>query len=217
MRRRAGVGFASKRGAAREEKTPEQIEADHARAATARAGVKRWSPGEAREHLIFVESLLAQPQLTERQRQVACFKKFGFGLGRLRDLSVRVRSSWEKEDAHLRMQRKAEQTRRIYRHLAGAQGQRNDDGTWKVKPNWSAVAKFEDLLADLHGTREPLKIDIDVRASEAVMLVIAQMTPAQVQARLERYGQRVAIAERVEREERATNVPGTSVILARHH
>lgn len=159
---------------------------------------KTYSPDEVREQVAFVESLLCHPESTERQRQLACTKRFGFGLGRMRMLVARVREQWEKEDAHLRQQRKAEQSRRLYRYIGNAASTTDQKGN-TVRPNWAAVARFEELLADLHGTREPIKIDVDTRASEAVMLVIAQMTPEQVQARLERYKQCVEATEGAER------------------
>lgn len=156
---------------------------------------------EVREHILFVESLLLQPGLTEAQRASACQRRFGFARSRYYTLQSRIREVWAREDEHLIAVRKNEQTRRVMRHLQGAMGQKDANGDWVVRPNWAAVARFEDLLADLHGTREPIRIDIDARASEAVMMVVAQMTPEQVQARLDAYAQKMALAERVEREQ----------------
>jgi hypothetical protein len=153
-----------------------------------------------RDQILFVESLILQPGLTETQRARAFQQRFGTSKTRYLTLQNRVREVWAREDDHLIASRKNEQTRRVMRHLQGAMGQKDAAGAWAVRPNWSAVAKFENLLADLHGTREPLRIDIDARASEAVMMVVAQMTPEQVQARLDAYAQRMALAERAERE-----------------
>jgi hypothetical protein len=158
--------------------------------------MRSWTREEADAQEAFIENmLLERPDYTEDKRAEVVREKFGIGKGRLRTLTERVRSRWEKDDSKLRMQRKAEQARRLLRHMSKAQGQRDRQGNWVEKPNWSAVAKFEALYADLCGTREAIKIDIDVRMSEALTMVIAQMTPEQVQEQLERYNEDVRLAD----------------------
>lgn len=162
---------------------------------------RRWTPEETREQMAFVEQvMLERPDLTPRRRAILCHQKFGIGAKRVEGLVSRVRQAWESEDTELRAKKKSEQGRRILRHLSAAKGEKDERGAWKTKPNWPAVAKFEELYASLYGTRDPIKVSVDVRMSEALIVAIAQMTPEELMEEVEAYNREVELAEAYRRE-----------------
>ena len=87
-----------------------------------------------------------------------------------------------------------------------AAGEQNTAGDWIREPNHAAVAKYESLIADFQGTREAIKIDVDVRASQACLTVIAGLSPEEVQGYLAKYKENVRLANEM-REMQAKALP----------
>lgn len=125
----------------------------------------------------------------------------GLGISRRRAkrLMEIIRARWAKEDEAFRATRKSEQRRRIQGHLARAMGGKQNDGTF-VPMNHQAVARYESLLADIDGTREPIAVDVNVKYTETMVKVLAVMTPDRVAAMIEVAHERRRLAEAFRRE-----------------
>jgi len=154
----------------------------------AKARGKRWSPAEVNLHLATIESMLLNSYGITTIRRVMR-ERFGVGSVRTNVLSQRVRDLWINEDAESRPLNKAAAARRFLRYIRQAQGDETH------RPDFSTLAKFESLLADVQGTRAPLEINVDVRLGEAAKLVIAGLSAQQLNDRLEAVRERRALAE----------------------
>ncbi len=169
---------------------------------------KRYTVAEAREHLQLVEQLMIQGTGAAAIARV-CKMRLGIGAPRCAALRARVTEAWSREDSERRGELKAAQARRLQGYIQQARGRRSDDNKgWAERPDYQAIGRFESLLADLHGTREPIKIDLTVQASASVMHVISAMTPEQVNARLQRYVELKRLAEERQRDLEALPAAG---------
>jgi hypothetical protein len=96
----------------------------------------------------------------------------------------RIQERWQIEDQNFDRAKRAEwksgQIRRLTRMRDIASGSQNQDGTWAVKPDHRAVARYEELLAKIQGTLAPIEIDLDVRYTEAMMVAIGSMSAEQM-------------------------------------
>ena len=176
---------------------------------------RRWGLAATRQQLRVVEQLMmvgmAAPAIVRamQQQEQQQHERFACGVGRTALLMRRVREQWGQEDEGARPVAKAAAVRRILRYIQAAQGERrpaNEGGGYRVNPNWSAVARFEALLADIQGTRAPIEVNVDVRVGQAAMVVLANMTSEQLAERLAAARERRMLAERA----RAIDTVGTS-------
>lgn len=162
--------------------------------ATPRAGRKRkvWSLVETRQQEHDVDSLLAQG-LSTNQIVIHMRKAHGVGEQRTSILLNRTRQRWAQEDEVARASNKSAAIRRITRRVndldTRLQLDAKSDPKAKMKPGdvtlmHAALHKWEALRADLEGTRAPVKVEMDVQVSAAILTVIAQMTPEEVQEEL---------------------------------
>lgn len=117
------------------------------------------------------------------------------GAKRTKKLIERVKSTWAAEDENQRAVKKAAQERRLIQTIEQAKGEPDEEGHWK-DANFAAIVQAERLLADIQGTREPTKVQLDLQVSVAVAHLIASFTPDQVQS---------ALAEQREMERDAEN------------
>ena len=140
---------------------------------------KRYSIVEVREQLRAVEGLLIQG--ATHGQIVRAMKKFAVPCGEKRatNLIERIKTQWAQEDDAVRAVKKAAAERRLIQHIENAKGDVADDGTYK-NANFQAIGRFEQLLADLQGTREPVKVQLDLQVSVAVAQLVATYTPEQV-------------------------------------
>lgn len=113
------------------------------------------------------------------------------GVSFVRKIRTRIREEWNREDEQARASHKAEQVRRIRTYLDHARGEPKLDeqrriipGEWVRPPNHHALAKYENLLAEILGTKEPIQFSIDVQVQESLMLVIGNMRPGDMDALL---------------------------------
>jgi hypothetical protein len=113
----------------------------------------------------------------------------GIGQARARKLIDRIYERWRIEDGPRRAQRKAEQIRRLT----------HDAEVARSSKNYNAVARFEELLADLMGTREPIQVNHDVRVSETVLHVFGMLRPEDMHDLMNEYRQTHALAEQARR------------------
>ncbi len=156
--------------------------------------VVRYTLEETAKHTEYVESAFAQgwtaPEIIRAGK-----KQLGVTVSRMVSVIAKVREKFAREDALARPSWKSEQIRRLMRQLRVAMGEKDDEGNWILKPNMSAYTKIESILADVQGTREPIEINVDVSYTEAMMTVIGQLTPQQMDGLLERARERKRLAE----------------------
>ena len=53
---------------------------------------------------------------------------------------------------------------------------------WIEKPNHSAIVRYENLLADIQGTREPLQVDVNVQVAESLVAVFSSYSLEKLQS-----------------------------------
>jgi hypothetical protein len=142
-------------------------------------GAKRvaWSLKEVREQLRAVEDFLVEGSQPREILRVLRGRWPAMTLGRVEKLAERVRINWlgatteesRKHDRHAAIQR-LHKMRRI------ASGLRDKDGKWVDRPNHQAVARYESLLMELEGTREAIRVDVNVRHTQAMLAVVANLS-----------------------------------------
>ncbi len=178
-----------------------------------RPALRIYTKAETYEQTRTVESLLTQLSGFSTIAAI-CRKRHGIGLNRVRTLMGRVVDTWAKEDEANKGTNKGAAIRRIVRMRLHAEGEMNEQGTaWLREPNHPAVAKYEMLLADLQGTREAIKVDVDVRASQACLTVIQGLSAEEVQKYLTKYKENVQLANemRAMKQLPAKTAPGHTV------
>ncbi len=161
----------------------------------------------------FIESLmvsgLGESVIVRRVRKQ---ETLGIGAKRTKTIIRRIRERWEREDALRKPLLRAETLRRLQRDAQTARGQYDaTTQTWVLKPNFQAVARFEELIADIAGTRAPIQVNVDasVRVSESALHVITALSPEETHAMLAEYRELQALAERAKRLPPAITVNGT--------
>jgi len=145
-----------------------------------------YTRAETKEQEEAVAAIL--PHQTVAAVKRAMRERFGITPNRTQKLVGRVRERWVREDeasGALQVNR-AEAVRRVKRQIGVASGRKDQGGAWVEKPDHSAVARYEHILANLQGTYAPVKVDVVFRVSESIMPVIGNLTPEQVQEILER-------------------------------
>ena len=160
-----------------------------------------WTVAETQDQMRQLEELLTRgatmSQLITYARRPRDEGGLGIGTTRTRKLARRIQARWDEEDRDLTKSRKAAQTRRLYRWMRDAAGipDPNNPNAWLRKPNLQALARLEELYADLHGTRAPQVVVHDVRVSETLVGVIAELDADQVADLLARRHEDQALAE----------------------
>lgn len=107
----------------------------------------------------------------------------GLGITKTRALKLigRIDAKWAHEDLERRATWKSTVMRRILGQIQACQGKRgradpnNPESpiVWIEKPNHSAIIRYENLLADIQGTREPLQVDVNVQVAESLVAVFS--------------------------------------------
>ncbi len=160
----------------------------------------RYTRAEVAEQMRVVESLVVQ--CASRSSMISiCRQQLNIGPSRINKLVLMVLDAWKEEDAEMKAANKPAAIRRLYRNILNAQGQQDAQGNWIRKPDHPSLARYEALLADIQGTREPIKVDIDVRVSTACVNVIANMSSADVQKYLVMYKENCALADQMRQQQ----------------
>lgn len=81
---------------------------------------------------------------------------------------------WSKEAEQRRSLNKEAAERRLMKYIR----------TCSDKQKWSDVSKFENLLADIQGTKDPITINVNMAITSAMYNVIGGMTAEQLQSSL---------------------------------
>ena len=156
---------------------------------------KYWPAVQVEQHMQAVESLY----LSTISKTAICRTmrtRFGISESRANQLLNRVKERWLAEDAEARPVNKSAQIRRLLGYIRDARGERDQDGTWKVKPDTGALAKFEMILADIQGTKAPVEIAVDVRIGHAMQNVIAGLSSDQMTRYLAEAREQRALAQK---------------------
>ena len=148
---------------------------------------------ETRTQMSAIEQLMLRPE-SEHAIASLCKQQFGIGGGRTQQLMQRIRDRWTSEDSAARPAWKSAQIRRLQRMIKAATGY-VENGKWVEKLNHVALAKYEELLASIQGTKDPLKIELDMQVSETALHVIADLTPEEVAHFVERNLENKRMAE----------------------
>jgi hypothetical protein len=105
----------------------------------------------------------------------------------------RVRASWAEQSEEERASNKAAQEIRLNQDLRRLRVRMADQKA-ASKPNdrelaalSGAVYRLESLLADIQGTREPIKVDVDIKVSQAIFTMIGTMGAEEVARELAYY------------------------------
>jgi len=170
---------------------------------------KKWLPEETAKQLQIVEGFMVQGYGPTQIKTALTSAKLGCGVPRIRVLMDRVRDRWQKEDQAARATWKTAQIRRLHGHLKkvttevpGRDEVKDKEGkvispaVKGTKANWQAAVAIESLLADIQGTREPIQVNVDVRVTEAMLAVIGQLPPEEMQEWVAEYEEQAALAAR---------------------
>lgn len=145
------------------------------------------SVAERRTRLDFIEKLLIAGIAIARIES-ACRDQFSMPKSAVSKCVEQVHARWADEERSNRLHYKTQAMRRLYGHVAEA----------RKDKNWAAVAQLERLLADIQGTKEPLEVQLNVDAtiSEAVLHVVANLSPERRVALIEEQRRLRALAAR---------------------
>lgn len=145
-----------------------------------------YTPEETREQHEWIAGAMAARMTTYAITQQAK-DKFGIGASRVRNLMARVLEKWKLEDEQNRSSLKAKAVRSLEQDMTAVRAElaNNISVSDKAKLH-STLTRYHALLADIQGTREPIKVDVDVRVSQSIVGVIANLSPEQVQAYVQR-------------------------------
>ena len=96
-----------------------------------------------------------------------CAEQFGMTKQATTRMCGRVLDTWAQDEEAQRPQYKRAAMRRIHGHIAAS----------KKAGKWSSVAQFENLLARIQGTLEPLEVNVNLEATvrESVLHVVSSM------------------------------------------
>lgn len=161
--------------------------------------------------LAFIERLFVEgiPEariftLARRPTQPTDDKPAGLGIGydKAKRLLGVVKERLVRESESLRPTNKAAAERRILGDIQAA----------KAAKNWAAVRGFESLLADIQGTKDPIRVDVSVTQRSAVVHLIGNMTDGEFTELVDEYEELEARATLAEAQARRTiTVAGVSV------
>lgn len=142
-----------------------------------------YQPRETADHMRQIEGFLLRGVSINRIAEVMLADpKVRISRKRVIVLAGRVKERWAAEDQDMRGSWKGAAIRRIQNWITRALGEdarydeRGNLVRRETKINHSAIARYEHLLADIQGTREPLKLDMHVEHTEAIAAVIMDMT-----------------------------------------
>lgn len=159
---------------------------------------------ETREQIRFCESLMIQGA---RPMEIWRLMRAQWPVTQLRvkTLMDRVKQDWlslQKDED--RMAKREAQIRRIHemrRVASGLRDPRDPTGaTWIRPPNHQAVARYEALLMQIEGTSEPIRVDVNVAYTEAMLTVVAQLSGDRGTELLEEAMEQQRLAELAKRE-----------------
>lgn len=123
-----------------------------------------------RYRLLAVEQMILRPTA---ESSIVQFARQHWGIGKEATLRLiaRVYARWSTEDERNRPREKAAQVRRLKGYIARMSAK--DPKEWNV----AGIIQVERLLADVAGTREPVKVEHDFTRIQSVDGVVASLSP----------------------------------------
>lgn len=157
-----------------------------------------WTALQDEEHMLFILNLRLR-HATTQQIITHCRATYGFGQYRTRNLLQRALEQLKTSSSEEMGFAKYEAAARIKARLREAMTPRIDERTKKAKPltvqMHGVILRYEDLLADLQGSRAPIEVKVSQVVHVSAMNVLAHMEPARLEAMLERAKARKLAAE----------------------
>lgn len=106
---------------------------------------------------------------------------YGFGENRSRTILAKVRGKLIVDFETRKNAARAEMSERLRNTLVlMREPHKNENGNARPLP-WQSIARVEELLADVEGTREPQKVELDVRVQTALMKVVTNLSPERME------------------------------------
>ena len=165
-------------------------------------GKRHWSREEIAAQRTAVEQMMLSTS-NVRVMRAEMLRRFGVRSHRTDVLRAWVYSQWKVEGEQAREINKARVVQRLETVIRETRGERrpaSEGGGYRIKPNWMANLRAEELLAKIEGTEAPLKVEethrFDFVIGQAAAAVIANLTAEQLTERLQRARERKALAER---------------------
>lgn len=150
----------------------------------------RFSPIETRKHEHYIEGLLvlgaSNSQIFHACKKPEAEGGLGVSYQRAWRLMKRIQDRWEEEDRQRSRSLRAAASRRLLAQIQNCQGKRDQDGNWIEKPNHAAIARYEELLATMQGTKAPIETVVTLNTSEAMQKTFARYTIEQLKEMHER-------------------------------
>lgn len=113
----------------------------------------------------FVENCMVQGLSTTKIQTLAS-QEYAVSRSTIARLVSYIGDRWIKEEEDRRPLYKSAAMERLARYSRKAAEEKN----------WSAVARFESLLADMQGTKEPIRIQVTAQVTTAMLNIIGNMS-----------------------------------------
>lgn len=171
--------------------------------------VRRYTPAEAREQVRRIEELMIDGA---REGQIYRLLKGdsqnpgaypGITRKRVKELAQRIRTDWSSiASDEQRIADREAAIRRIQRMRLVACGVRDPKapGAWLVPPNHMAVARYEALLMELQGTKDAIKLDVNVHYTQAMLAVVGRLSGEDATDLLDEAMEQARLADMARRE-----------------
>lgn len=131
---------------------------------------------EATERKVYLTKMLVS-QYDQHEIYAFMSKKFQMSKSTVDQMELSIYEAWEREDDKRARHMKPAAIRRLHDHIREA----------RKAGNWSAVANFERILANMLGMNAPLEVrsQATVTHASAALVLMEQLTPAQRRELLE--------------------------------
>lgn len=162
-------------------------------------GARVWTTRERQEQVQRLEQLmLLMPGVTEPQIKRVMREQHGCGRGRTVRLMRDIWARWARDDQEQRPHLKEQAVRRMSNYLVKASQRALSE---KATPaDWELLMTIEVQLARLQGTNEPIVVKHEDVVVNALVPVLSDLTPEQVEKYHEEWKQTQQMADQYARE-----------------
>jgi hypothetical protein len=158
-------------------------------------------------HRKHAEQMLRQASGTPAVVTKSLREKFGIGPGRAGRLVEKILNEWSQGSTPAAVTRNRSQAiQRLRDDLQDARFERvvdKEDGhvtlVRRKRPDYSSIVRLETALMRLEGTDQPIKVDHDHHVLQAVVHVMGDMTPSEVQESFRRRAEDSRLADEARR------------------
>jgi len=110
---------------------------------------------------------------------------------RIQKLSKRIQQRWQEDDKRNSTSLRTKAVRRIESAIARAESELKD----QPRALHQTHARYYTLLSHIQGTQAPIQIDVQHTVSVTVQALIAQMSPEQIQQKLDAHAETERLAQ----------------------